>query len=196
MSGVSDLNLRLSERFQSFAAIPLVAGVAIVGGLVGAVSAVGAAVLLGRNKEVNEFSFECFNAFSEIFSMVNSASLMVINPDFKVKRAVSFFKANVNELPLYNKATEFAGSENFLKKHVASRLTQGVYLVAAIVARVADMALGLVSAPLSLLTLGLFNPLNNFAINHLRAGPGIVLEIFRSTILIINPWAEFPNTKI
>ncbi len=88
--------------------------------------------------------------------------------------------------PIRVKASDFSRSTNFLKKHVASRLTYGVAALVAVISRTADLALGLVALAFSVLSLGLLPGLNDVACRGLQA-PAIISDLFYFAHKIINP---------
>jgi hypothetical protein len=95
---------------------------------------------------------------------------------------------------LKNIARSCYNSENFFKKHVASRLTYVLMAIASVVTRIADFFIGLVAALLSLLTFGKFETINNIAFRALQA-PAMLKDLFYCTIKFINPWAGLNANK-
>lgn len=88
---------------------------------------------------------------------------------------------------LKNVARACYNSDNFLKRHVASRLTYALLAVSCLVTRAIDGIIGIPAAGLSILTGGKFESLNNLAYRTLQA-PGIINDLFYCTIKFINPW--------
>jgi hypothetical protein len=86
-------------------------------------------------------------------------------------------------------------SDNFLKRHVASRLTYALLAVSCLATRVADGAIGVAAAGLSVLTGGNFESLNNLAYRTLQA-PGIINDLFYCTIKFINPWTGTSDKEL
>lgn len=85
-------------------------------------------------------------------------------------------------------AKECYSSDNFLKRHVASRLTYALLAVACLVTRAVDGVIGIVAALFSLATLGQFRKLNIIAYRGLQA-PGIISDLFYCVVKVINPYA-------
>lgn len=86
-------------------------------------------------------------------------------------------------------------SDNFLKKHVASRLTYALLAISCLVTRAVDGIIGVPAAALSILTCGSvkFGSLHNVAYRGLQT-TGIIDDLFYCTIKFINPWAGiFPS---
>jgi len=89
--------------------------------------------------------------------------------------------------PLKDIGRSCYNSNNFLKRHVASRLTYALLAVSCLITRAVDGVIGVVAASLSILTGGKFESLNNLAYRTLQA-PGIINDLFYCTIKFINPW--------
>jgi hypothetical protein len=86
-------------------------------------------------------------------------------------------------------AIDCCNSDNFLERHVASRLTFALLAIACLVTRAVDGLICIPAAVASLLTAGKFVSLNNLAYRTLQA-PGIIEDLFYCTIKCINPWAQ------
>lgn len=89
---------------------------------------------------------------------------------------------------LKNVARSCYKSDNFFKRHIASRLTYLLLAISSVITRVVDGIIGVIAAVLSFLTLGKVESINNLAYRALQA-PGIVNDLFYCTIKFINPWA-------
>ncbi len=85
-------------------------------------------------------------------------------------------------------------SNNILVRHVVSRLSFALDLVAEVVRKAVFGVLGAIAAVFSLMTLGISPSLNKFAYKGLKA-PGVIGDIFRGVQLIINPWVSMDNLK-
>jgi hypothetical protein len=86
-------------------------------------------------------------------------------------------------------AKDYRESENFFKKHIASRLTYALLLVSCVVTRVVDGIIGVIAAVFSCLFLGLVPPLNNLAYRGLQ-GTALIHDVFYCAMKILNPWAS------
>lgn len=133
-------------------------------------------------KTTNFFSEPCFHL------------LGVINPrsKFKVKfRGLSYFvfENACFDKTLQKHAQEFRNSDNWLKRHVASRLTYAVNLVAVVVGCVVDAILCIPLAIASMVTFGKFQWLNEDAYAALGAPGGLIYDLFYGLSKMINPWA-------
>jgi hypothetical protein len=95
--------------------------------------------------------------------------------------------------PLKDIARSCYNSDNFLKRHVASRLTYALLAISCLVTRVVDGIISIPVAGLSILTGGKFESLNNLAYRTLQA-PGIINDLFYCTIKFINPWTGTSKT--
>lgn len=78
-------------------------------------------------------------------------------------------------------------SENFLKRHVSSRLTYVLLAISCVVTRAVDGIIGVAAAALSILSMGQFISLNNLAYRSLQT-TGIISDLFYCTIKFVNPW--------
>ncbi len=89
--------------------------------------------------------------------------------------------------PFFKQAAFISQEPEFIKRHILSRLCYGLGLVASTISRVADLALGLVAAALSLVPLlGRSQAVNVFAYRQLSATL-VVADICFSLRAIVNP---------
>lgn len=88
--------------------------------------------------------------------------------------------------PLKGVARRCYKSENFLKRHVASRLTYILLAISCVVTRAVDGVIALPAAVLSILTVGKIQSLNNLAYRTLQA-TGIISDLAYCIIKIVNP---------
>lgn len=79
-------------------------------------------------------------------------------------------------------------SDNFVKRHVISRLTYALLAMASLVTRTVDGIICMPIAAASILTCGTFPTLNNIAYRSLQA-PNIINDLFYCIVKFINPWA-------
>lgn len=93
--------------------------------------------------------------------------------------------------PLKDIARTCYSSDNFLKRHVASRLTYALLAISCIVTRAVDGIIGVPAGLLSLVTGGKYESLNNLAYRSLQA-PAIINDLTYCAIKVLNP---FTGTK-
>jgi hypothetical protein len=86
-------------------------------------------------------------------------------------------------------ANKFSKSENFLKRHVAARLSYALVGMATTVAIVARGVIGAIAIPLSFVSLGKHETLNFMADESLKT-PNIIDTLFCTILLTINPWID------
>lgn len=108
--------------------------------------------------------------------------------EFKIGIQGNGLFSNLVIKPLIEKATDHQNSNNFLNKHIVSRLTYALLAISCVITRVADAAIALPAVALSLITLGQFNSLNCTAIRALYA-PRLAFDLYFCLLKIINPWA-------
>lgn len=90
---------------------------------------------------------------------------------------------------LGERAAEFKSSESFFKRHVVSRLTYALMVMASLVARVADGIIGVLAAVGSFCYLGTNEQLNVTAFKGFQAVTNL-RDIFIYSIKCMNPWAK------
>jgi hypothetical protein len=85
-------------------------------------------------------------------------------------------------------------SDNFILKHVISRLTAILLPLACAVTRAVDFFLGIVAALAALLTAGKIKHLNNLAGQGLQIN-GIALDLFMGVLRFVNPQVTLKNNQ-
>lgn len=185
--------------------------------LVGLGVGIGSLCTLGKHEPTFKTAFNHLSGAQKLFVRPYVNLLQVINPEARfsgnwadrsfaerqfglVKQAMisgdgDGFLSNFVTKRLKNIARSCYNSDNFLKRHVASRLTYALLAISCLVTRVADGVIGIGAAGLSILTGGKFESLNNLAYRTLQA-PGIIRDLFYCTIKFINPWAGIPQEFI
>lgn len=153
-------------------------------GVIGIISGIGALLTVGVLDEFNLHAHRNLSdRFSSLFAHIFQHALGVINPhtSFHDKEG-GFFLTKVNGfLP------SFETKPPRDSWGIGLRLAFAVKALANIVARLADFCLGLIAAACSLVTLGFFNNLNNFAFNSLKV-TGIVDDVLFCALNVLNPW--------
>lgn len=121
------------------------------------ISGIGFSVLsivtFGNIKAINDNAGETYR-MHRILPFLFSSTIQVLNPKYifspdNVESKISIAIAD----PILNKAYELAKEEDFLSRHVVSRGLFAIGTPVAVIAQLADFALGLVGATASLLTL-------------------------------------------
>jgi hypothetical protein len=122
--------------------------------------------------------------YKNILRTINPNIIFSKNPDVYGEGFLSdFIIATLSPI-----AADFSDSDNFLKRHVASRLTYALLAIACLVTRVVDGIISIPAAALSILTIGQFASINSLAYRTLQA-PAIISDLFYYLISFINPWA-------
>jgi|694.fasta_scaffold08994_15 hypothetical protein len=91
-------------------------------------------------------------------------------------------------LTLRDSARNFYNSENYLKRHVASRLTYASLALSSLITRIIDFTVGLIAAIVSLSIFGTCQFLNSLAYRELT-GSALIHDLSFCLARIINPWA-------
>lgn len=95
--------------------------------------------------------------------------------------------------PLILRTSDYATTQRhspyFFNRNVLTRLPYLLVAVVSIICRIADGILGCLGTVVSLLTVGHYDSLNNFAYRNLTA-PGLLSDLFHSIILFLNPGIE------
>lgn len=177
--------------------------------IIGLGAGIGAICTLGKHQSTVKVAFNHLSGSNKLFVRPYVNFLQTINPEAKfsgdaanqpfglAKQAMisgdgDGFLSDLVINPLKNIARSCYNSDNFLKRHVASRLTYALLAVACLVTRAVDGIIGIPAAGLSILTGGKFESLNNLAYRTLQA-PGIINDLFYCTIKFINPWTGTSN---
>ncbi len=167
----------------------------------------------GKQKEAWDFAMNHLNSSRKIVVRPYFDLLMALNPQAKFSGSIDnmpyvqrqtatlmgqkdafitvegdgFITHYVSEA-LKDVARNCYNSDNFLKRHVASRLTYLLLVISSVITRLMDGIIGVMAAILSFATFGKVESINNLAYRGLQA-TGIVQDVFYCTTKIINPWA-------
>lgn len=166
--------------------------------ILGAIAGVGALCTAGRSTPILNVSYNHLKSSQSLIVRPYIHFLAAINPEFEMASCSIFgfkIKKHRNGLlsdPVIDKfaeqATDYRYSNNFLKRHIATRLTYALMAVSCVVTRLVDGIIGVPAACLSILLVGRCAPLNNIAFEGLQA-TGIINDLFFCTVRFINPWA-------
>lgn len=170
--------------------------------IIGLGAGIGAICTLGKHQRTFEVAFEHLSSSNKLVVRPYANILQTINPEAKFSGNLACpgnkspmisghgdgFISDMVISSLKNVAIACYRSNNFLKRHVASRLTYALLAVSCLVTRAVDGIIGILAAGLSILTVGKFESLNNLAYRTLKA-PGIINDLFYCTIKFINPWS-------
>jgi hypothetical protein len=168
--------------------------------IIGLGAGIGAILTLGTHASTFKVAINHLSNSKMLVALPYVNILLTINPEAKVaenstnKYKPPMIRADKDGLisdivinSLRNVARTCYNSDNFLKRHVATRLTYVLLAVSCLVTRVVDGIIGIPAAGLSILTGGKYESLNNLAYRTLQT-PGIIYDLFYCTIKLINPW--------
>lgn len=167
---------------------PLSVGTVLFDTFVGAVGSLAALATLTLNKSAFNFAVRHLSYSNLLLADPFENLLKTINPNAQIHedKRNGFISAYVIEsLHEFAKMT-YESDSNALIRHGLARLTYALAAVAAVVTRVADIALGLVAGALALLTFGAFDQINSIAYKALKA-PGVIADLMECGFLFINP---------
>lgn len=190
-------------RVTHFTLVPASLIISALDAIIGLGAGMAAICTLGKHEKIFHFASSHLRSSSEIIARPYINLLQTLNPKVDLSSNISVFEnpkypiigAGDNGFIthfiskfLENIASRCYNSENFVIRHVVSRLTYPLLAISCLVTRVVDGIIGIGVAPLSLLTGGKFESLNNLAYRALQV-PGIIDDLFYCTIMCINPWA-------
>jgi hypothetical protein len=148
-------------------------------------AAIGAILTLGQSRKIFDVAAALLNESNFLLSYPYQNFLQAINPDADFGDIDAYIVSNAIS-PIEDFAKKCAKSENFLQRHVASRLTYALAALACLVTRAVD---GVISIPIvaaSVITLGNFTLINHLACNTLKA-PGIIVDLVYCAVYVLNP---------
>jgi len=165
--------------------------------IVGLGAGIGTICTAGRYPQPYKFAMNHLSSSNKLFSHLYLNFLRAINPEApfmedgdnppRISINGDGFLSDLVISPLRKTARSCYNSNNFLKRHVASRLTYAVLALSCLVTRAVDGVIGIVAASLSILRCGKIESLNHLAYRALQA-PGIINDLFYCIIKCINPW--------
>lgn len=184
------------SRFCHLGLIPWSPITTAVDTVIGAVTTVGALLTLGAHYQTFNFTERQLETSKFIIARPYLHLLQTINPQAECFDHYSIpdkgFFTNWVCGKLANEANMCAHRDNSVfMKYIISRLSYLLLIVAAVVSRAVDLAIGLLAACFSIITLGCIPAVNNVAYRALQA-PGVIHDVIIYTIRVINPWAGNP----
>lgn len=156
--------------------------------LIGVILGVGVILTGGKSLSLYEKHLSFIAGSKFIFKLPFECLLKTVNPNADFLKTTrngiisSYTRDFFREL-----STECRSSENILIKHVISRLTYAAMAISMTISRIVDGAIGLLTVPLSILTLGKIKSINHTALEALHF-TGIIQDLLYCTMKFINPW--------
>lgn len=151
----------------------------------------------GQNKTIRGVAMIELEASANLLSVPYRHLLQTINPEAQFNGAENDLNdsgngllASIVKTGLQKFVNTQKESNSFFRRHVTTRLGHGLMLLSAPLTRTADLAIGLVAALFSFLTLGKIPTLNKVASKALEA-PGIMRDLFQGVVKTINPYSSW-----
>ncbi len=179
------------SRAAYFSTVPLSIFTGAIDTLVGIAGGIGlfcSAFITKDVKEVRKFAATYLKDASDLLKGVHVGLVRTLNPQavFTANGLNGHGVITIISIGLIGSVVEACReSENLFIQHVALRVAFAALIAALIVARVADVAIGLIAALFSILTGGIFDELNDIASRQLKLP---IYEMFIMPAYIVNPW--------
>lgn len=183
------LNAHVLRRGAHFAVAPIAVIASAVDTTLGLGLGLAALCTLGKHQPTLEVAIRHLSHTTDLFSRPYAHILWTINPQAKLSKGIEKRNSLVFKIldrnivkPLDSLTQTYRTSQNLRERQVATRLTIGLQAVCFVIGRLAEAIISVPALCLSILTVGKFKPLNNFAYTALRV-PSIIREVFFFTIL-------------
>jgi hypothetical protein len=150
----------------------------------------GAICTLGMKKSFVDKMIVHFHETSQILAEPYLQLLTAIAPPYPEYTRYNGLFCNLVQPLGSNIKNLISPNNNFLKRHVASRLTIALLVTSLVITKVIDGVIGVIAAPISLVMAGKFKKLNTLALNGLYA-TNLIGDLMCLSIAIINPKAIF-----
>ena len=185
---INDSSVSIRKRYFAGAILNPVVGVADIA--LGILLASCSLLTFGAFKQLNQQAFHSTlqgglsiaSSLKGVIKFLNPhASFKINNPS---QEGITVFAAK----KLQKWAEELSDSKNLCLKHGLSRLAYFGSTLLSIATRITDLAIGLLAAPIALVTFGTFEKVNSLAFKGLLA-PLIFKDIYFCMLKTLNPWA-------
>ncbi|MBA2727029.1 MAG: hypothetical protein H0U49_02510 [Parachlamydiaceae bacterium] len=157
---------------------------------IGAVGGLAAICTLGMHRETTNFAAKHLSSSKHLLSTPYFHLLRVINPNAKLDTN----KLSIMDSRLFSRvgriddaAYGYSSSNNFLERHVCSRLSYALLAISCTIEGIANGLIGIPTVLFSILTLGKFSSINNVAYDSLSKTSGTIGDLFFCAIKLINP---------
>lgn len=139
----------------------------------------------GTLEGLNNFTNASLFCLDQVLSMLALNLLRVINPRAGIDLRSLSLTDKLNEALVSVKEGNSAHPFNY---HITNRFNALVYAMAYVVTRAADVVLGTLGLVLAAVTLGSYPLFNRLAFSAL-AFPGLIDDLYRCAMLLVNPAA-------
>lgn len=163
----------------------------------GVVASAASLLTAGKIALINNKASEWTKASSALVSLPFVAVAKVLNPDFALARGVNLESVGVcsrTVRTIFTKAALMSREERFATREVLSRLTFLAGAVATVASRIADFAIGVLAASVSLACLGRWKAANSLAFSHLNS-TRVVADLCLNLRGFVNPHQFFPKQE-
>jgi hypothetical protein len=160
--------------------------------LIGVILGVGSILIGGTSSALYKKHCVFIDQSKYLLSSPFTGVLLTINPNADIKNEKRDGLISELIVDLFARGNLFRCSENIFMRHVVSRLNYAAMGISLTLSRIADAALSLIAVPLSIITLGKVEQINDAAIRTLQF-TAVVRDLFYCTSKIINPWAGSSN---
>lgn len=177
-------------RANYIVAIPLNITTGIADTVVGLVARIGSLITGGAFAKINKIAQNHMKSLQELLSRPYYCLLRAINihASFEIPPKCLGFAADLIKI-FKDKAKSCRNTDDFITKHVVSRLNYMLFGIAALVTRAVDKFISEIAFILSLVTLGLLTKVNEVAYRSLMF-PNLINDLTFSIVKVINPWAS------
>lgn len=179
----------LKTRFVRCAVAPVFSLAWALDTLIGLGAGVASIFPLGEYRPSHKFVKEQLDASQRILVIPYFFFLKLLNPKVKDSDYTRLTKSLSDQHNNSDYLDDFLKSDQFLKRHVATRLSYSVLAVSISVVAAVQMVFAIPLAALSLLTVGKFEILNDSAEKCLLS-VGVIQDLYEIARKIINPQIE------
>lgn len=168
--------------------VPTTCIVSAIDAIIGTGASLAVILTAGKHKASYDFSKKFLLGYRALLILPYTNLLLAINPSSKNPMTHKGGLLSKRVIPLSTAAQNYRTSNNFITRHVVTRLTYVLIAVSSLVTRAVDGVIGALAATFSILCFGQSTYLNDLAFKGLQA-PEIVSDLLICLIKCINPWA-------
>src|ERR1700733_4891717 len=157
--------------------------------VIGLASRIGSLVTLGTFTRINEIAKNHMRSLQELLAKPYFCLLRAINIHANVEIPPKCIGFAADSIKIFKeKAKNYRNTNDFIKKHINSRLNYLLFGIAALVTRAIDQIISKIAVLFSLITAGSILPKVNEAAFRALMFPNLINDLTYSVIKVINPW--------